>query len=107
MGVEVNRIALNWEQISEYNPPPNPAKQTDSRFQGYSNQFGDESWELDALEPAVLDDLIEQNILRLRDDDLWDEAEQEEAHHKELLKKTSYKWKDVAGFLANGNGHRK
>ena len=28
----VNRIALNMDQVEEYNPPPNPAKTTDSRL---------------------------------------------------------------------------
>ncbi len=51
---EFTRIALNMDQIQQYNPPPNPAKSTDSRFQGYMDIHGDESWELDALEPQVL-----------------------------------------------------
>lgn len=29
--VEVRRIALNFDQVEEYSPPPNPAKLTDSR----------------------------------------------------------------------------
>lgn len=34
--------------IEEYDPPPNPAKLTDSRVGGYLDAYGDESWELDA-----------------------------------------------------------
>ena len=60
--VDVNRIALNMDQIEEYGPPPNPAKQTDSRFKDYEAQFGEESWELDALEPNVLVTLIQETI---------------------------------------------
>ncbi len=56
--VHVLRIALNMVQVKRYNPPPNPAKVTDSRFADYQKKFGDESWELDALEPRVLVDLI-------------------------------------------------
>lgn len=59
---EFRRIALNLEQISLYNPPPNPAKITDSRSTYYISKFGDESWELDALEPKVLHDLITDNV---------------------------------------------
>ena len=33
--VTVNRVALNWAQIEEFQPPPNPAKETDSRFAAY------------------------------------------------------------------------
>ena len=28
----IDRIALTWEQIEEYGPPPNPAKTTDARY---------------------------------------------------------------------------
>jgi hypothetical protein len=95
MDAEINRLALNWNQIQLYNPPPNPAKTTDARFNGYAAQYGDESWELDALEPQVIADLIEENILALRDDDLWQEKEEEESSHLELLKRTSEEWEDV------------
>ena len=57
--VHLKRIALNMDQIKEYNPPPNPAKMTDSRFNGYVAQYGNESWELDALDPRIISDLIE------------------------------------------------
>lgn len=72
--VEIRRIALTMEQVEEYTPPPNPAKQTDSRFQGYMDAYGSESWELDALEPTVLVDLIRENLRGVIDADLWQEA---------------------------------
>ncbi len=49
--IEVRRIALNYDQVVEYNPPPNPAKLTDSRANGYIDEHGHDSWELDALRP--------------------------------------------------------
>lgn len=70
---DLRRIALTMEQIEQYDPPPNPAKETDSRFQAYRDQYGDESWELDALEPQVLVDLIRSEITPLIDHDLWRE----------------------------------
>lgn len=60
--IRVRRIALNMDQIDEYEPPPNPAKTTDSRFVTYQSEFGDESWELDALEPSVINELITNEI---------------------------------------------
>jgi hypothetical protein len=54
MGIDkfpVQRIALNMDQVEHYGPPPNPAKITDSRCAGYIRNYGEESWELDALEP--------------------------------------------------------
>lgn len=71
----VERIALNMDQVEEYGPPPNPAKMTDSRFDNYLRNYGDESWELDALEPSVIDKLIRAHVNKYRDMDLWAEME--------------------------------
>ena len=95
----VNRLALNWEQIELYNPPPNPAKTTDARFQSYQQDYGNESWELDALEPSVIDQLIEDHILDLRDDDLWDIKVSEEAEYKSMLREVVFEWGHVVEFL--------
>jgi hypothetical protein len=50
---------------------------TDSRFIGYQRDYGAESWELDALEPAVLDALVTEHIKSEIDEDLWKEREDE------------------------------
>jgi len=71
---ELNRIALNMDQVRKYRPPPNPAKITDSRAKGYIREFGAKSWELDALEPKVLSQLIRKAISEHLDKDLYDEA---------------------------------
>ena len=73
--VSVERIALNMDQVEEYGPPPNPAKVTDSRFEDYLREYGPESWELDALEPKVITQLITDHVLAHRDSDLWEERE--------------------------------
>lgn len=62
------RVALNHDQISLYNPPPNPAKTTDSRYTSYIDKYGDESWELDALEPKILHDIITKNVTEFIDE---------------------------------------
>lgn len=59
---EVKRIALNMDQIKLYNPPPNPAKITDSRCASYVAEYGHESWELDALDPRDIHELIEKHV---------------------------------------------
>lgn len=68
------RLALNMDQVEKYDPPPNPAKETDARFKSYQDRFGDESWELDALEPRVLRDLVRKQVEKLVDTDLWEET---------------------------------
>ena len=64
--VYVKRVALTMEQIDFYSPPPNPAKITDSRCDKYIAQYGHESWELDALEPKVITDLIKEQVTMYR-----------------------------------------
>lgn len=72
--VQVIRLALNMPQVQRYQPPPNPAKVTDSRFVDYQRLYGDESWEVDALAPEVLQNLIEDAVVRMRDEKLWEKA---------------------------------
>ena len=93
--IEVKRLALNMDQITQYDPPPNPAKITDSRAEKYIEEFGEESWELDALEPAVIAQLIRDAVEEVRDQGQWDEAVAEEEKQKEQLAKVSAKWATI------------
>jgi len=83
--VEVHRLALNFDQIELYNPPPNPAKQTDSRYQVYKKGYGEECWELDALTPTVLRDLVRDAVAELRDQEIWDDSLAVQDDQKEKL----------------------
>lgn len=74
---ELKRIALNMYQVNETGAPPNPAKTTDSRFADYKKKFGVESWELDALEPKYLDELVTLNIEQHIDFTRWTERQEE------------------------------
>lgn len=78
----VRRIALNMDQIEEQQPPPNPAKITDSRAEGYIEKFGDDSWELDALEPQYMIDLIREVTAEHIDQDAWEEILEREAEER-------------------------
>lgn len=97
--VTVNRVALNMDQVREYNPPPNPAKVTDSRAEKYMDKYGDESWELDALEPAVLTELITNTVNDLMDGEQWEEDKAQEQKHRDDLAKAADRWDEVAEFL--------
>lgn len=83
--VEMRRVALNMNQIEQYNPPPNPAKMTDSRFKNYAQKFGQESWELDALEPSVINDLIEKEVMAERDEAQWQDSLDEQESEREII----------------------
>jgi hypothetical protein len=98
-GVEFKRLALNMDQVQQYEPPPNPAKTTDARFAGYVAQYGDESWELDALEPDVLANLVRDAVSGIIDQEAWDESEQEEEEHRRLLGEVAERWAELTGGL--------
>lgn len=83
--VEVQRIALTMDQVYQYDPPPDPAKVTDSRYKKYSDEYGDLSWELDALEPQVLIDLIDLEIDPRVDKALFAARKELQAEGKEVL----------------------
>jgi hypothetical protein len=89
---EVRRIALTMEQIRELNPPPNPAKITDSRYQSYADKYGNESWELDALEPRYISDLILNEILTIRDDNAFTELKERQEKERAQIGEIINKW---------------
>lgn len=99
--IAVDRIALNMDQVRKYRPPPNPAKATDARFADYQANFGDESWELDALEPKVLAALIVDAVTQYRDDAVYAELERKERAMRDALTATHDRWPAVAKFVGH------
>lgn len=92
---DFSRIALNMDQIQMYDPPPNPTKVTDSRAKGYISEFGYECWELDALSPEVIEELISDEVNYYRDEDLFEEVRVRETESKKVLKNVSANWDKV------------
>lgn len=97
--IEVRRIALNWDQIEQYTPPPNPAKSTDARYKKYEEEFGDESWELDALDPDVIADLIRDAVRVLIDVDAWAAAEERRDEGRAKIASVSSRWEELTDDL--------
>jgi hypothetical protein len=98
--LEIRRIALTMDQVQEYDPPPNPAKMTDARAEGYVGLYGDESWELDALDPATLSALIREHVEGERNEEAWDSAVEAEEAASDLLQGVSDRWDDVVNLLS-------
>jgi hypothetical protein len=84
-GLEVRKLALTPEQVSQYNPPPNPAKRSDSRSAKYIAEHGESSWEVDALPPNVLHEIIEGAIEALLDEDKMRAVRDREERDKAAL----------------------
>jgi hypothetical protein len=76
--LDVQKLALTMEQIETYNPPPNPAKVSDPRAVKYIEEHGDSSWEVDALPPRVLNQIISGAFANIIDDDLLNEIKEKE-----------------------------
>ncbi len=97
--VEIVRLALNMDQVKEYTPPPNPTKITDSRARGYIKKFGHTSWELDALEPSYLEEIISLQISHYIDTGRWDSLDEEEAEMKRVLGNVYERWHEIERWV--------
>jgi hypothetical protein len=91
---EIHRLALNMNQVDEYEPPPNPAKLSDSRCKGYIEKYGSSSWELDALKPQVIDEVITENIKKYLDTHKYMKAERREKYDREKMRVFARKMRD-------------
>ena len=86
---EVRPIGLTMKQIKKYNPPPNPAKITDPRAKRYLAEYGNTSWEVDALNPKILHQLVRDNVEGLIDINMFEIKIEQEELDKERLRKFS------------------
>jgi hypothetical protein len=100
-GVEVRRLALNIDQVERYRPPPNFAKETDSRYAAYARQHGTGCWEVDALDPTVIANLIRSEVDGLIDAAAWNLAKAQEDANRALLSEESRNWAEVEDFLGS------
>jgi hypothetical protein len=62
VSVNVQKIALTLDQVHYYNPPPNPAKHSDPRSRDFISKYGASSWEVDAINPSELRNIIMRSI---------------------------------------------
>jgi len=84
--VHMHRLALNMDQVEKYSPPPNPAKMTDSRFANYVAEFGKSCWELDALKPKVISQLIEDKVKGIIDFKKWKETDARQEEERDTFR---------------------
>ena len=80
----ITRVALTPEQIKQYSLPPAPPKKSDTRSKSWT---GGGVVELDALEPRILEKLIEDSINEYFDFKLYSEVKKLEKIEKERLQK--------------------
>lgn len=91
--IDFRRIALTIPQVEEFNPPPNFVKETDSRTKWYVEQFETEDcWELDALAPQTVDQIIRAQVEPLIDREAWDSTIKREEEHRDTLSEIISDW---------------
>jgi len=80
-----DRLALTMDQVEQFRCPPNFAKLSDSRSPKYVKAYGNESWELDALDPVVMASLIQDAVDLVKDHSQWAaDLSREEAGREKL-----------------------
>lgn len=72
VNIDFMRLGLNIDQVRELNPPPNPAKTNDARYEQYRREFGDECWEMDAVTPDYWARLIKETVEPYINQEQWD-----------------------------------
>lgn len=83
----VKRICLNREQIDRHELPPFPAKTSDVRYTKFVAETGsDDTVELDAIPPQILEEYIAEAIEDHIDSTIWDETEEAEEEANEAIK---------------------
>jgi CxxC motif-containing protein/ferritin-like protein len=93
--VTINRIALTPAQIKQYSLPPAPVKTTDARASKFIAEHGKDVVELDALEPPVLQGIIEAEVLKHIDGAAWAETRERIEEEREVVKTSVQEWLDI------------
>ena len=86
LNVTVERVGLNHNQVQYYELPPNPTKTADPRAEGYAAEYGNECWELDAIDPDELQRLVSQSIIEHIDTKIWGRTIDEQEKETQWLK---------------------
>jgi hypothetical protein len=90
------------DQVEQYDPPPNPAKESDSALRQLPAEYGDESWELDALEPAVLAELVRAELDTIIEQGVWEGEVLREQQARRELSLISQRYDDVVSYVSDG-----
>jgi hypothetical protein len=85
--MEYRRIALTLEQVEKYDLIPNDLKMSDKRASWYIDTTGcKNSFEVDALDPLILDQILEDEIKNFIDYNLYSQVCKREQHEKKKLR---------------------
>jgi hypothetical protein len=90
--VDVCRIALTREQVSDLPSFSVTDKRADPRFNWFRDRYGGRCWELDAMDPNDLRDCVENAIRESIEPVAWSRCEVINRAEQESLKTIIAKW---------------
>jgi hypothetical protein len=102
--IKVKRLGLTKEQVRRYRLPGQKVKTKatddgsrlkkgeDSRAAKYVKQHGKLCWEVDALPPEVIPNLIERAVKAVIDEAKWGHVKTREEYEKKKLLKLAKEW---------------
>ncbi len=85
--IDARRVAMNKDYAVEMGLPCNPAKETSARFKTFVKETGSaESWEIEAVDPGTLIDMVKEAIEEAIDIDRFNaQMELEQSESSRLL----------------------
>ena len=71
LDLQVKRLALTYDQVERFSLPSIKLKPRSQKYAEYVARFGNNAWELDALEPEFIPTLIKNELESTMDMNLW------------------------------------
>jgi hypothetical protein len=90
--VSVRRIALTRKQVRALPSFPATDKRKDPRYKWFTQKFGSQCWEIDALDPNTLRACVEGEIKGLIEPETWQRCEQINRAERESLREVMKSW---------------
>jgi hypothetical protein len=100
--ITLSRIALTEEQVVRLPSFPATEKRADPRYRWFRSRYGDQCWELDAMDPNDLRECVEAQIQALIEPVAWARCDQVNRAELESLKTVIGKW--APGLAARRRG---
>jgi hypothetical protein len=90
--VEIERVALTATQLAGLPSFPATDKVSDPRYGWFVANYGRHCWELDAMDPNDLRDVVRRNIMALVEPTAWRQCEIVNAAEEESLRDVLSRW---------------
>jgi hypothetical protein len=90
--VTIKRIALTGEHVLDLPSFPVAQKKKDPRYRWFVRRYGKRCWELDAMDPNDLRDLVEKEIKKLIEPKAWRRCERVNKAEQESIRMGVKSW---------------